>query len=42
VPWLRLREQRAKILAVDVLHREVVDAGVLADLEHLCDVLMVQ
>ena len=37
-----LGEQRAQILAMHVLHREVVDAAVLADLEHLRDVLVVQ
>ncbi len=37
-----LREQRAQVLAVHVLHREVVDARVLADLEHLRDVLVVE
>ena len=36
------REQSAQILAMDVLHGQEVDAGVLADLEHLSDVLVVQ
>jgi hypothetical protein len=35
-------EQRPQILAVDVLHRQEVDAAVLAHLEHLRDILMVQ
>jgi hypothetical protein len=37
-----LREQRAQVLPVHVLHREVVDAGVLANLEHLRDVLVIE
>ena len=41
-PAAGLREQRPEILAVHVLHREVVNAGVLADLEHLRDVLVIE
>jgi len=37
-----LREHGAQVLPVHVLHREVVDAAFLADLEHLSDVLMVE
>ena len=43
VPWLpAFASTRAQVLAVHVLHREVVDAAVLADLEHLRDVLVVE
>ena len=38
----RLGEQRPEILAVDVLHRQEVDARVFTDLEHLRDVLVIQ
>jgi len=37
-----LREQAAHVLPVHVLHREVVDAVLLPDLEHLRDVLVVE
>jgi hypothetical protein len=37
-----LGEQRAQVLAVHVLHRQEVDAGLLADLEHLRDVVVVE
>ena len=37
-----LGEQRTEVLSVNVLHRQEVDAGVLADLEDLRNVLMVQ
>ena len=37
-----LREQRAQVLPVHVLHREVMNAAVLAHLEYLRDVLVVE
>ena len=43
VPWLPAFASSARrVLPVHVLHREVVNAAVLADLEHLRDVLVVE